>query len=79
MSTGEPTWWLATQQNLPAKLDTEVLRLTARIAALVKRLEEARGVLHFYADFHENPNEGPWGVNSQDFGEAARAFLAGGE
>ncbi len=34
MSTGEPTWWLATQQNLPAKLDTEVLRLTARIAQL---------------------------------------------
>jgi hypothetical protein len=48
-------------------------------AALVKRLEEARGVLHFYADFHENPNDGPWGVNSQDFGKAARAFLAGGE
>jgi hypothetical protein len=34
MSTGEPTWWLATQQNLPDKLDTEVLRLTARIAQL---------------------------------------------
>lgn len=47
-------------------------------AALVKRLWEAREALHFYADFHENPNDGPWGVNSQDFGKAAQAFLAGG-
>jgi len=36
---GEPTWWLATQQNLPAKLDTELLRLTARIAQLEAAVE----------------------------------------
>jgi hypothetical protein len=61
-----------------AALLAHAMRLP-EVAAMVKRLEEAWVVLHFYADFHENPNDGPWGVNSQDFGKAARAFLAGGE
>lgn len=46
-------------------------------ADLVEPLVEA---LRFYTGIHEpglsNPNEGPWGVNSTDFGERARAALA---
>ena len=45
MSTGEPTWWLATQQNLPAKLDTECLRLTDRITALEAQVAAADDLL----------------------------------
>ena len=40
------------------------------------RLREA---LHFYADFYEAPNDGPWGVNSSDFGRTARAALNTGK
>jgi hypothetical protein len=43
--------------------------------ARVQVLEDA---LHFYADFHENPNDGPWGVGSTDFGAIALASLKGG-
>jgi len=31
--------------------------------------------LRFYADNHGNPNDGPWGVNSDDFGFIARQAL----
>jgi hypothetical protein len=43
--------------------------------ARVAVMEEA---LHFYADFCETPNDGPWGVGSTDFGSVARAALKGG-
>jgi len=33
--------------------------------------------LRYYAEFHEDPNDGPWGVNSQDYGKVARAALRG--
>jgi hypothetical protein len=36
------------------------------------RLREA---LHFYSDNHAFPNDGPWGVDSNDFGRVARAAL----
>ena len=39
----------------------------------VERLREA---LRYYADEHKNPNEGPWGANSDDFGDRARAALS---
>ncbi len=45
-----------------------------RQAAEIKRLREA---LHFYADHHDYPNAGPWGINSDDFGDRARAALTG--
>ena len=35
-----------------------------------------RKALEFYAGDHANPNEGPWGVNSNDFGSVAREALA---
>ena len=31
--------------------------------------------LDFYAANHDWPNEGPWGVDSTDFGDVARAAL----
>jgi len=45
-----------------------------RQAAEIERLREA---LRFYADEHEYPSDGPWGVNSDDFGTVARAALTG--
>lgn len=42
-------------------------------AAYVAGLEAA---LRFYADFHEDVNDGPWGLNSNDFGTIARTALS---
>lgn len=53
--------------NMPTPLE-RIAKLEAQVAAL-------RKALHFYADFYENPNEGPWGVNSEDFGKVARKAL----
>jgi hypothetical protein len=38
-------------------------------------VRELRDALEFYAKDHQNPNEGPWGVNSRDFGQCARKAL----
>ena len=56
----------------PSDLEAE-----AAAALVAKDAENARlrGAMRFYADFYENPNDGPWGVNSQDFGKVARAAL----
>lgn len=48
----------------------------ATLRAQVDRLMEA---LRFYADPHYHPNDGPWGVDSIDFGEIARAAIGGVE
>jgi hypothetical protein len=48
----------------------------AAMADLEAKLAKAVDALTFYADFHENPNDGPWGVSSQDFGKHARAIIA---
>ena len=48
------------------------------IKRLKAQVERLTGALRFYADFHENPNDGPWGINSQDFGKEARAALTEG-
>jgi hypothetical protein len=53
---------------------TEAADTLERQAAEIKRLREA---LHFYADHHDYPNAGPWGINSDDFGDRARAALTG--
>jgi hypothetical protein len=42
-------------------------------ATRIEQLEEA---LKFYVANHLIPDEGPWGINSTDFGEVARAALA---
>lgn len=36
-----------------------------------------RAALSFYAEDHGNPNDGPWGASSVDFGDRARAALRG--
>jgi hypothetical protein len=46
-----------------------------KLAECEARLGKAVEALTFYADFHENPNDGPWGVSSQDFGKHARTTL----
>lgn len=50
--------------------------LYAKAADEIERLREA---LNFYAANHEWPNEGPWCVDSTDFGDVARAVLKGDE
>lgn len=40
------------------------------------QLAKALDALRFYADPHEIPSEGPWGLHSNDFGSKARAVLA---
>jgi hypothetical protein len=39
------------------------------------RIEQLEAALHFYADNHKRPNEGPWGASSNDFGKVAIAAL----
>ena len=48
-----------------------------RIEQLTAEHDRLRRALHYYADFHSVPSDGPWGVNSKDFGTAARAALKG--
>lgn len=52
--------------------------LSSRIEA-ANRIEELEAALRFYTGLYEpglsRPNEGPWGVNSTDFGEVARKAL----
>ena len=38
------------------------------------RLREA---LEYYAKAHKWPNDGPWGIDSKDFGDVARKALEG--
>jgi hypothetical protein len=54
----------------------EALREAAdRIEAQAAEIERLREALRFYTTDHANPNEGPWGVDSKDFGNVARAAL----
>lgn len=48
----------------------------AAIRTLTKERDMAVEALKFYGHEHEWPNEGPWGVDSTDFGHIARATLA---
>lgn len=48
----------------------------AEIEALTAEAGRLRAALRYYAGLHENPNDGPWGVNSKDFGTVAIEALA---
>lgn len=54
----------------------EQLRLMQERHELERQLKVAREALVYYASDHARPDEGPWGVNSNDFGDLARAALA---
>lgn len=45
------------------------------LEAHIAMLEEERGILkkalEFYAVYHKNPNDGPWGASSDDYGKVA--------
>jgi hypothetical protein len=53
--------------------------LAARVIELEAENKRLREGLDYYAKDHPFPNDGPWGVNSDDFGNVARAALKGGE
>jgi hypothetical protein len=65
------SWWV----DMPINPDgpeavTRIRELEAEVAAL-------REALAFYADIeYPHPNEGPWGISSDDFGLRARQALA---
>lgn len=45
-------------------------------AAKDSRIAELEEALRFYAGEHPNPNDGPWGVDSDDYGNVAIAALS---
>ena len=60
------------ERHLAASL---IDRQTASLDARDAEIAWLREALAFYAKDHKRPNEGPWGVNSRDFGDIARAAL----
>ena len=60
--------FIAAARTAVPTLIAEVERLTAERDALKEALD-------FYAKEHQRPNDGPWGVNSTDFGAIARKAL----
>lgn len=50
--------------------------IAAELIAARKRIAKLEAGLTFYAESHsQNPNEGPWGMSSTDYGTRARAAL----
>lgn len=47
----------------------------AAVLALLDEVERLREALRFYSGHAAIPNDGPWGVDSRDFGKVARAAL----
>jgi hypothetical protein len=63
-----------------AVADADAFRAAANPATILAFLSanrEMRKALEFYADepAREFPSDGPWGVNSDDFGRVARSAL----
>ena len=57
--------------------EMELMRSDLSIYA--EEIERLREALKFYAKNHFPASEGPWGIDSDDFGEVARAALKGDE
>ena len=49
--------------------------LHRELTAALAREAGLRKALHYYADFTDDPHDGPWAVNSDDFGTVARRAL----
>lgn len=45
------------------------------LVSAADRLRQYREALEYYAKWHPQPSEGPWGADSTDFGEIARTAL----
>ena len=56
-------------------LEEQVRILTYALERSVQDRDALREALTYYAAEHANPNDGPWGVNSGDFGKCARHAL----
>ena len=57
-----------------------LLRATPRLTieqrlTIADALDAAEKALEFYAKDHEWPDDGPWGINSNDYGDVARDAL----
>lgn len=66
---------LALERDALLRVVTDNHVAHCRAEAAEAKLAKAVEALHFYADFYEAHNDGPWGVNSDDFGTKARAVL----
>ena len=64
------------EETLKRYADDITLQELVRLRVENERLREA---LKFYAKNHFPASEGPWGIDSDDFGEVARAALKGDE
>ncbi len=69
---GAETGWRPTGDEAAAAWNIRADLHDATKAQLAKAVE----ALRFYADSHEIPSEGPWGLHSNDFGSKARTVLA---
>ena len=48
---------------------------TLDLRAILTRMEKMEAALRFYAGSHLVPDEGPWGINSNDCGQRANEAL----
>ena len=58
-----------------AALDARIEAAAQTIATLRKENAKAVEGLEFYAKWHEQPSDGPWGADSRDFGDVARKTI----
>lgn len=57
----------------------ELDRLDTIMMEAADEIERLREALKFYAKEHFPASEGPWGIDSDDFGNVARSALKGDE
>ncbi len=56
-------------------LPVEIVEQGLEITRCHHRIAVLEAALSYYAKEHKNPSEGPWGLNSTDFGNVARRAL----
>jgi len=81
MKSNVPTWTERCENHLDHQSGMVTnamiqMRMQEEIDDLRVENERLREALKYYAENHyPNVNEGPWGANSSDFGDVARAAL----
>jgi hypothetical protein len=72
--------------KIPPTISEKLIALNARLSMddidiiyeAVERIEQLEAALEYYAKNHyPNVDDGPWGINSNDWGDVARAALEG--